>query len=149
MKFSATPIIINLNYAKITLASEADSSVNVDKSSNIIFVALDDDGQPIGMTGLRFNDVAETKHKVFLWGMFVQPEERGKGIARQLIQTAVTYVEQQTDVELVQLITVASLETAIQLYESLGFETWGHEHHAHKCDEGYRDWVYMVKKVER
>src|ERR1700752_1416819 len=39
----------------------------------------------VGLVSLGREDMKKLSHKAFIWGMYVQPEFRGKGVARALI----------------------------------------------------------------
>ena len=47
-------------------------------------------------------------------------------------------------VEKINLTVVSTNETAIKLYEKVGFKSFGLEHHAMKMNDTYVDEVYMT-----
>lgn len=100
------------------------------------------DGRIVGMVGLRREPNAKTAHKGFLWGMYVAPEARGRGVGAGLImlllETAIPLVEQ------VRLSVVTTNATARALYERLGFKVYGVEPRALKSAAGYADEALMV-----
>ncbi len=84
----------------------------------------------------------KTKHKAFLWGVYVLPEVRRKGIGRVLL----THLLQQVSLlfECVQLKVGVYNQEALSLYESLGFKRYGLEERALKTHHGYVDEYCMV-----
>lgn len=80
----------------------------------------------VGVVGVYRSPAPKTRHKAHLWGMYVRPAARGRGIGRRLLQTAVAHARDLGATSLRLSVTSAS-ERAIQLYADLGFETWGVE----------------------
>lgn len=55
---------------------------------------------------------------VSLWGLFVEPEWRGRGIATRLVREAVSFAEARD----FELVTLHAATMARPIYERLGFE---------------------------
>lgn len=83
------------------------------------------------------------RHKGILFRMYESDENRGMGIARQLITALLHRVRQLPDIEQVNL-TVISGNHARLLYESFGFTTFGRELRAVKWKGNYYDEEQMV-----
>ena len=83
------------------------------------------DGRLIGTAGLYRDPVAKRNHKAVLWGVYVTPAARGRGLARNLVAAVLQRARGYPDLQKVVL-TVSS-PPARALYESLGFRTFGHE----------------------
>jgi ribosomal protein S18 acetylase RimI-like enzyme len=80
-----------------------------------------------GAVGLFRDRHRKAAHKAHLWGMYVEPQWRGRGIGRALLDAAVAHARTLEGVTTIRL-SVSSAATAAQrLYESAGFETWGIE----------------------
>jgi RimJ/RimL family protein N-acetyltransferase len=98
----------------------------------------------IGMTGFVRESRPKTRHKGFIWGVYVTAEERGKGVARALL----TFVQERARgyAGLDQLfLSVSVPQTAARhLYTSLGFEVFGYERHALKVGDVYVDEEHRV-----
>ena len=105
------------------------------------------EGEIAGVIGISENSFPKTQHKAMLWGMFVKPEERGKGIAKTLTETALDALTKNPDIELVQLCVISGNDVAKQLYTSLGFELWGVEEKALKVGGEYFTEEHMVKRL--
>jgi len=90
-----------------------------------VFGALD--GDLLGMIGLYREPKRKMAHKLGLWGMYVRPEGRGRGLARALLQTAVAHAHTLDGVTQVQISVTEDADAARALYEELGFRVWGTE----------------------
>ena len=104
-------------------------------------------GQLIGTVGLSREDSHKFKHKGVIWGMYVAPEQRGQGVGRALLQTAITHARSIAHLEQLLLGVMATQVIARKLYASLGFVTWGIEPRAVKVDERYLDEEFMLLRL--
>jgi ribosomal protein S18 acetylase RimI-like enzyme len=101
----------------------------------------------VGMAGFFREKGPKRQHKGFIWGVYVSPEQRRRGLARQLFTKIFERVRQIHGVEQV-LISVASTQSAAaNLYHSLGFETFGIEPRALKVEGRYIDEHCMQLRV--
>ncbi|MBB4210484.1 ribosomal protein S18 acetylase RimI-like enzyme [Rhodothalassium salexigens DSM 2132] len=104
--------------------------------------------QPQGMVGVRRYPTAKARHKAWLYGLFVAPEARGRGVGQALVQAALSHAAGEVDVELVLLTVVTGNAPAIALYERMGFEAYGVEPRAMKTPDGtYYDDLLMARPV--
>ena len=101
----------------------------------------------VGMIGLRQESGARMAHKAFIWGFFVEPDERGRGTGALLVEAALAAARER--VEQVTLTVVADNTPAIRLYERLGFRRYGTEPRALKTPDGYADEALMALIFER
>jgi ribosomal protein S18 acetylase RimI-like enzyme len=83
-----------------------------------------------------------SRHKVNLWGVFVAPSARGRGLGRQLVQTAIAHAF-DNGVRRVNLLVYVPNEPALSLYRALGFEACGREPEAIFLSGTYHDGVHM------
>lgn len=90
-----------------------------------VFGALDED--LLGMIGLYREPKRKMAHKLYLWGMYVRPEGRGRGIARALLQAALAHARTLDGVTQVQISVTEDADAARALYEEFGFRVWGTE----------------------
>jgi RimJ/RimL family protein N-acetyltransferase len=84
-------------------------------------------GNLIGLVALGRERMNNLSHKCLIWGMYVKPEHRGKGIARALLFEALSLARSVPELRQVNLSANASNTGAIRLYESLGFKAFGRE----------------------
>jgi RimJ/RimL family protein N-acetyltransferase len=110
-----------------------------------ILGAFAPDGSIGGMIGFTSENRLKTRHKCHLWGLFVRPEYRGKGLATQLIQSVLDTAQNVLDIEQVQLTVSTQNEASYGLYLRLGFTVFGTELHAMKIGSSYVDEYHMVK----
>lgn len=78
--------------------------------------------QVVGMGGFNRDAGPQEGHKGHVWGVFVHPDHRRRGIARALMDAILAHADKT--VEMVTL-SVSRGKPAIALYEALGFATYG------------------------
>jgi len=79
-----------------------------------------------GCVGIYRDRHRKAGHKAFVWGLYVQPAVRRRGLAEGLMQAALAFAS-DLGVDQVQLGVAVKAEAARRLYDSLGFEVWGNE----------------------
>jgi len=107
------------------------------------------DGQLAGMAGFYRSPEAKTGHKGRVWGVYVKPERRGKGIGRSLMLELLRRARSQPGLEQVMLTVAAGQAAARGLYLGLRFEVYGHEPQALKVGEVYSDEDLMMLVVHK
>lgn len=105
-------------------------------------------GALAGVTGVYQEKSARLKHKVWVWGVYVQPEFRGQGLARSLISAAMEHAYEWPEVLQVNLGVNASNHVARRLYESLGFQEFSYEHRFMIVNGEAQDEILMVHQKE-
>ena len=101
-------------------------------------------GEMVGCVGCVREQGEKSRHKSFIWGMYVAAEVRGRGVGRALMEAAVARARAWSGVEQVHLNVAADNPPAIALYRTLGFISWGREPRALKLPERYVDEEHMV-----
>ena len=96
----------------------------------------------VGVAGFRQEIGPKERHKGVVWGVYVQPDARGQGIAASLI-AGIIYAARNI-VEQLTLTVVQGNSAAIALYRQFGFTVYGVEPRARKNLSGYVDKVLMV-----
>ncbi|MCC7701959.1 GNAT family N-acetyltransferase [Janthinobacterium sp. GW460P] len=86
----------------------------------IIFGAFDGE-QLIGIAGLRRELIAVVHDKASLWGVYVAPQARGRGAARQLVQAALAHACAIPELGRVRLAVAQDNHAALTLYLGCGF----------------------------
>jgi ribosomal protein S18 acetylase RimI-like enzyme len=84
------------------------------------------DGMLAGTAGFYRSTHIKERHKGHVWGVYVRPESRGKGMARALMQEIVRRARGIGGLEQILLVASAHLP-ARKLYEAMGFEAYGVE----------------------
>jgi ribosomal protein S18 acetylase RimI-like enzyme len=100
-------------------------------------------GEPVGMAGWMLPAAANTRHRAYLWGVYVRDGLRGSGIGRTL--TAAAIEEAAGRSEAIDLHVLAGNAAAIGLYEALGFRIVGTVPRALKYAGAYRDQHLMAR----
>jgi RimJ/RimL family protein N-acetyltransferase len=111
-------------------------------SENVIFVA-EVDSQLLGMMGLVRSDRLKSKHRATVWGVFVDPALRGKGVGRRLMEAISNHARQLGGLRHVSLSVITTNTPALRLYESFGFTVWGTEPESLLVNGIYYDEYYM------
>jgi RimJ/RimL family protein N-acetyltransferase len=105
--------------------------------------AFSETGRLLGSVGLSVEERRKQRHKAHLFGMFTATEERNKGVGRALLAECLSRASRIPGLEQINL-TVTEGNPAERLYASVGFERFGIEQRALKCDGQYYGKVHMV-----
>jgi len=97
----------------------------------------------IGTAGFFRRKNNKERHKGHVWGVYVRPESRGKGVARTLMQEIIRRARDMEGVEQITLVASANFP-AHHLYTAMGFQSYGLEPHSLKIGAEYVDDVLMV-----
>lgn len=81
----------------------------------------------VGAAGLELPDREKIRHKATLFGMFVAPAARGRGIARALVAAVIADARARPGLDVLQLTVTAHNTSALRLYETCSFRVWGEE----------------------
>jgi ribosomal protein S18 acetylase RimI-like enzyme len=84
------------------------------------------------------------RHKGHIFGVYVTAAHRKTGFGRALVQNLLARVRQDSSVEQVLLAVSTRQFAALNLYRSLGFETYGTEPNALKIGDTYVDEDFMI-----
>jgi ribosomal protein S18 acetylase RimI-like enzyme len=111
-----------------------------------LVLAAFEDGAAVGMVGVlrMYPHRRKARHKALIWGVYVAPEARRKGLGRRLMEEAIRAIARADGIELVQLGVWNGNHAARALYAGLGFETYGVEKHAIKLGDRHLDEELMV-----
>ena len=93
--------------------------------SSVVFGALDEQQQLVGMIGLSRDRHLKAAHRAHIWGMFVAPQARRQGIGMQLLDAVLRYARSQDGLASVELVVSERKPDARRLYEQAGFVVWG------------------------
>lgn len=103
------------------------------------------DEKLVGTIHLIEQQPKKFQHIGILGGMYVDPEYRGRGIARQLLQKMLEHIKNERNFYSLQLKVVTTNMGALKLYESFGFFRWAHEQKALYYNGKYTDqYHYML-----
>jgi ribosomal protein S18 acetylase RimI-like enzyme len=109
--------------------------------------AFDGGGMLVGIVTFMRNSGAKTAHKGSVYGMYVTPQMRGRGVGKSLLLELIGRARACGGVEQLGLSVVAANDGARKLYESVGFKVYGVERHALKWGGRYYDEELMAMKL--
>jgi ribosomal protein S18 acetylase RimI-like enzyme len=107
-----------------------------------------DDRTLVGMIGVFKLAKAKQQHKATIWGLYVQPRARRRGLARSLLNAALAQA-QEWAVDQVHLGVSETAPAAKALYESAGFRAWGREPRALQWAGRVVDEYHLVLELRR
>lgn len=110
-------------------------------TSWLVFGAYDG-GRIVGMMGLLQDTGPKDAHKGHVWGVFVEPGSRNRGVGAALMAALVAAAREV--VEQLLLSVVERNTEAVALYERFGFIRYGTEPRALKSGARYFDEVLMI-----
>lgn len=119
---------------------------NLKNKGNFTYGAFVDD-ELIGVITMLQESPSKLNHKALLLGMYVNPESRGIGMGRSLLQEAINKAKDIKEIERLNLTVVTSNQRAKKLYSDLGFRTYGTEEEALKFNDQYFDEAHMTLKL--
>lgn len=108
----------------------------------VVFGAYEE-GQLVGSVGLRFASGEKSRHRATLFGMYVRPAFRGRGIGRRLVEEALRFAGECPGVFIVGLTVTEHNREARRLYASFGFEAFGVEPYALAVGDGFVAKVHL------
>ncbi len=116
-----------------------------DPASNFV-VGVFEHRHLIGTAGFFRRPNNKERHKGHIWGVYVRPESRGKGVGSALMKEIVRRARELGGLEQITLVASAKLP-AQRLYKALGFESYGIEPHSLKIGAEYVDDVLMILRL--
>lgn len=108
-----------------------------------------DDGTLVGTVGLNRLRQRKLAHKAGIWGVYVAPEYRRRGIARRLMARALEHAASMPGLLTVTLGANAANAASVALYETLGFMPFGVERGFAFVDGVLHDEIHMARPVVR
>lgn len=112
-----------------------------------VFGAFDGD-RLVGTLGLYREQMRKLRHKAVIWGVYVEPAYRGRGVARTLLERALAHAAQMPDLRKVTLGVNTANAAALALYKSAGFEPFGLERGFMLVDGVLHDELHLARSIE-
>ncbi|REK77010.1 GNAT family N-acetyltransferase [Paenibacillus paeoniae] len=119
----------------------------VEATENQFILGAYADGEMVGMAGFLRQTARKTRHKGFIWGVYVKSDYRKHGVGKGLLEAVIEQARRMEGLELIQLTVVTANRGARQLYESLGFQSYGLERNALIVDGIRYDEELMVYEL--
>jgi RimJ/RimL family protein N-acetyltransferase len=101
----------------------------------------------VGMAGLLRMEKVKARHRALVWGMFVAPMARGRGVGAAILRAAINRAREWPGIVQVQLSVTETSDGAARLYRSMGFHEWGVEPHALYWQGRYVNEHHLVLEV--
>lgn len=101
----------------------------------------------VAIAGLRRESLVQVSHKATLWGVFVHPEFRKEGIARKLFMSIEEHAKRIGVLQIHLTVNSENLR-AKNLYESLGFKSFGLEYRSMKVGAKFYDELHMCLRFD-
>ena len=102
----------------------------------------------VGIVGLQRERIRKLSHKAYIWGMYVAPAARRRGMGGRLLAQALTRAASMPGVRQINLGVNAANVEAVALYEAAGFTAFGVERGFMSIDGRLHDEIHMVRTVE-
>lgn len=112
----------------------------------ILFGAFDGDNL-VGIAGMIRDRHVKAAHKMHLWGMYVTPLHRRRGLAAALLAAAIEHARNVDGIAALHLGVTTAAADAHRVYERAGFVTWGTEPDALRADGRAVGEVRMVLAI--
>ena len=84
----------------------------------------------VGTIGIGRSKGRKTRHRCFIWGMYVNPDYHSKGIGKLLLKNSIEHVRAVSGIDQLNISVIEGNYTALNLYKSSGFIEYGCEPNA-------------------
>jgi len=116
--------------------------IESEAQDHFMFGAFDDE-KLIGIMGFERMDRQRARHRGEVVQVYVDPNYRGQNVGEQLLRGTLEHAFTLDGVEQAQLSAIAANESAIRLYEKVGFKTYGVQLKYFKIGDNYKDQYFM------
>ena len=134
----------------VTVQSRVDWFKKHELSRRPIWVAIDNDSSDKRIVGyLAFSYFMNERPGYFItsdMGLYLDPEYQGKGLGKYLLKSAIEKAP-SLGIETFATTIFASNIASIRLFESTGFEKWGHFPRVARLGEIEHDLVMMGRRL--
>lgn len=148
---SADPTAFGASPEDCPLRELAEVEAHLTSPDRAVFAIADPD-QPerlVAMAGIIRETRKKQRHRSSIWGVYVSPEHRGRGLGRAVVEACVNHAQAWIGIESVVLSVSAQGAAARALYESLGFVVWGTEPDSHRIDGSEVSQHHMVLRLSQ
>jgi len=106
-----------------------------------------EESELIAAAGILRARSAKFAHRSSIWGVFVEPAHRGKGLGQAVVAAAIVLARSWPGVDYIDLGASERAPEAQCLYESLGFRAWGREPEATEIGGRRYDEIHMTLRL--
>lgn len=103
----------------------------------------------LGMIGFLREKHLKQRHAGFIWGVYLAPEARGKGLGHKMMEQIMTHARKLEGLRKIELAVITTNPPALKLYQAFGFEIWGTQPEALKVDDSFYDQYHMICHLEK
>jgi ribosomal protein S18 acetylase RimI-like enzyme len=115
------------------------------RTANALFALLDN--RPVGTITYLINERTKTKHIAQIFGVYVDPDYRGHGVGRKMLEKVLDLIGENKNIVKVRLTVNVQRIAAITLYKSSGFVIVGVLKKELRVGEEFYDEVIMEKML--
>ena len=130
-----------------TTVEEYASRLRSGGEENFVMGAFDNE-QLVGMTGSYRNALLKRRHIGHIWGVFVSPPVRGRGVGRAMLAEVVELAKTIPGLRCIRLMVAVPQAAARHLYMEAGFRVFGTEPGSLKIGPGYVDENHMTLEFD-
>ena len=106
-----------------------------------------DDEALCGIVGFFRESKLKKKHIGWIWGMYVRPDSRGRGIAKSLMLEVINKAKQIEGLSKINLSVTRPQEKALMFYQKLGFVEYAIEKDALRVNGQKVDEIFMSMQI--
>jgi len=132
---------------KRTTAEEYAPRLGSGGAENFVIGAFDGE-ELVGMTGFYRDALLKRRHIGHVWGVFVSPSARGKGVGRVMLMEVIKSARAIPGIRCIRLMVAVTQEAARHLYKKAGFRVFGTEPQSLKIGEHFVDENHMTLEFE-
>jgi RimJ/RimL family protein N-acetyltransferase len=92
---------------------------------NALFIAFNGDGALVGTVGIYRETSPKERHRMGIWGVYIAPEARGRGLGLRLTTAAIEHARTIRGVLQIELTVASHNVPARRVYEQAGFRRYG------------------------
>ncbi len=111
-----------------------------------VIVVASAENRFVGMSGIGRGHWPKTQHGAIVWGVYVNADWRGMGIAPAMLEACIQWATEHSIVVL-KLGVITSNDAAIHSYQRSGFMIYGMEPRSIYVDGNYYDEYLMAKFI--
>lgn len=104
-------------------------------------------GRLLGIMALNRYEPVKRQHRSYLWGVYLNEEIRGQGIAGQLLTEVIAEARAMDGLERIILTVSNHAKGALKLYKKAGFTEFGREPDAARTGDIQMDEIYMLLEL--
>ena len=140
------PSVFGSNYEIEAQMTEADWRSRLQADDNAIFLIYEDK-TPVGMTCVSIDREDPTKKTALLWGSWLAPRVRGRGLSELMYQTRINWAKRQPTAEKIIVSHRASNLASKRANQKHGFVTT-HKNEKVWTDGATEDEIFYELKIK-